>query len=419
MTPEKRTVFLAIENRLLEAVREFFAAHFGSAHSAAVPLVVNEAAQTAALPLRFGRNRSAPPPSATAAAVASSSSTQPPKPVPTVAVAALPPSPSPSGSLFQAFGFRRAASAPPAIAASTPPTTVKEELQCCSGHGSSHAQPTTTIDVDLDMEEEKDEEVRVVKEEAAAPASQQKPKNVFAEFFAFGSAKRPRPEEDSVVAVASAAAAAAPVSANAASASGVAAVSSVAHLALPDPFLVEEEAAVAAAAAPVKRSKTAYIDEQEDDEMPVMMSQDVPPEIVDEEIADEPRSLSSSSSALEFDVERAKALVRRRREAQKNAAGLPRCETPSTFQKEDFGRLEVVGQFNRGFIIARLRGTSDLFIVDQHASNEIFNFETLQKTTTMRVQRLLAPITIEFSPDEEIDVVNNLKVPSFCFCDCF
>lgn len=36
------------------------------------------------------------------------------------------------------------------------------------------------------------------------------------------------------------------------------------------------------------------------------------------------------------------------------------------FNKADFAAMSAVGQFNLGFIIARLRG--DLFIVDQHAA---------------------------------------------------
>lgn len=65
--------------------------------------------------------------------------------------------------------------------------------------------------------------------------------------------------------------------------------------------------------------------------------------------------------------------------------------------KSDFQSMEVLGQFNKGFIVARLRhpkvngrgGTDDLFIVDQHASDEKFNFETLQRTTQIRAQTLI------------------------------
>lgn len=76
--------------------------------------------------------------------------------------------------------------------------------------------------------------------------------------------------------------------------------------------------------------------------------------------------------------------------------------------KKDFSTMEVVGQFNLGFIITRLRhppenstsegeqehlehdsGLDDLFIVDQHASDEKFNFETLQQTTKIASQKLV------------------------------
>ena len=49
--------------------------------------------------------------------------------------------------------------------------------------------------------------------------------------------------------------------------------------------------------------------------------------------------------------------------------------------------MEVVGQFNLGFIIARL--SQDLFIVDQHAADEKYNFETLQRTTRLKPQKLV------------------------------
>ena len=42
------------------------------------------------------------------------------------------------------------------------------------------------------------------------------------------------------------------------------------------------------------------------------------------------------------------------------------------------GHFEIIGQFNLGFIIVRLL-RDDLFIVDQHAADEKFRFETLTK----------------------------------------
>ena len=77
--------------------------------------------------------------------------------------------------------------------------------------------------------------------------------------------------------------------------------------------------------------------------------------------------------------------------------------------KEDFASMQVVGQFNLGFIIARRRTQAsasakgkekateddnedlqdDLFIIDQHASDEKYNFERLQEDTVIQSQRLL------------------------------
>lgn len=62
-----------------------------------------------------------------------------------------------------------------------------------------------------------------------------------------------------------------------------------------------------------------------------------------------------------------------------------------TINKSDFADMEVLGQFNRGFIIARLRRktSDDLYIIDQHASDEKYNFETLQETTVIKAQTLI------------------------------
>lgn len=56
--------------------------------------------------------------------------------------------------------------------------------------------------------------------------------------------------------------------------------------------------------------------------------------------------------------------------------------------KEDFSRFKVIGQFNLGFIIGLLDGY-DLFIIDQHAADEKYNFETLQATTRLDGQKLI------------------------------
>ena len=49
--------------------------------------------------------------------------------------------------------------------------------------------------------------------------------------------------------------------------------------------------------------------------------------------------------------------------------------------------MEIIGQFNLGFIIVKYG--PDLFIVDQHASDEKYNFEDLEKNTVLQSQRLI------------------------------
>ncbi|KAF8500788.1 MutL C terminal dimerization domain-containing protein, partial [Russula emetica] len=82
------------------------------------------------------------------------------------------------------------------------------------------------------------------------------------------------------------------------------------------------------------------------------------------------------------------------------------------------GLMEVVGQFNRGFIITRLSkiggeglsATDDLFVVDQHAADEKYNFETLQATMRLECQRLFTPRVLELTATEELVALENMTV---------
>jgi DNA mismatch repair ATPase MutL len=74
-----------------------------------------------------------------------------------------------------------------------------------------------------------------------------------------------------------------------------------------------------------------------------------------------------------------------------------------TISKDDFGSMEILGQFNLGFVITRRRkdkndesgaAMDDLFIVDQHAADEKYNFETLQQTTRIKSQKLFRCVGI-------------------------
>lgn len=83
-------------------------------------------------------------------------------------------------------------------------------------------------------------------------------------------------------------------------------------------------------------------------------------------------------------------------------------ELETEIQKDMFKEMEVLGQFNLGFIIAKLN--SDLFIVDQHASDEKYNFEDLQKTTKLQTQPLVIPERFELTAIQEMTLIENQKV---------
>ena len=87
--------------------------------------------------------------------------------------------------------------------------------------------------------------------------------------------------------------------------------------------------------------------------------------------------------------------------------------------KSDFSQMQVIGQFNLGFILAVRRspreeedagdrpGDDDLFIIDQHASDEKYNFERLQASTVVQSQRLVHPKQLELTAIEEEIILEN------------
>ncbi|KAL5364162.1 hypothetical protein BJX96DRAFT_168074 [Aspergillus floccosus] len=89
-----------------------------------------------------------------------------------------------------------------------------------------------------------------------------------------------------------------------------------------------------------------------------------------------------------------------------------------TVSKDDFAQMRIIGQFNLGFILAT-RSSRDssnsatstskdeLFIIDQHASDEKFNFERLQAETVVQNQRLVQPKRLDLTAVEEEIVIEN------------
>lgn len=70
--------------------------------------------------------------------------------------------------------------------------------------------------------------------------------------------------------------------------------------------------------------------------------------------------------------------------------------------------MEIIGQFNLGFIIARLN--NDLFIIDQHASDEKFRFEKLNNETRLKTQKLIVPKPMDVSTVNETILIEHKQI---------
>ncbi|CVL01888.1 related to DNA mismatch repair protein PMS1 [Fusarium proliferatum] len=91
-----------------------------------------------------------------------------------------------------------------------------------------------------------------------------------------------------------------------------------------------------------------------------------------------------------------------------------------TIARKDFLKMKIAGQFNMGFIIATRPASTkseedievaqkdELFIIDQHATDEKYNFERLQEIQTVQSQRLVHPKRLELTALEEEIVLQNI-----------
>ena len=76
--------------------------------------------------------------------------------------------------------------------------------------------------------------------------------------------------------------------------------------------------------------------------------------------------------------------------------------------KEMFDNMEILGQFNLGFIITKLK--DDLFLIDQHASDEKYNFEDLKRNSELKSQKLIQPLQLELTAVNESILLENLEI---------
>lgn len=104
----------------------------------------------------------------------------------------------------------------------------------------------------------------------------------------------------------------------------------------------------------------------------------------------------------EIDDERAEAEVKRR------------------ISKQDFEKMKIIGQFNKGFILAYLaddnfagKNLIDLFIIDQHASDEKFLFEKYLNEMKIQSQPLVNPIELQLSPSQSNLVLSHFDMFAF------
>ena len=103
----------------------------------------------------------------------------------------------------------------------------------------------------------------------------------------------------------------------------------------------------------------------------------------------------------------------------------PEARLSLIVSKNDFSGMHIIGQFNLGFILAlrpshspsqngnqtsntpKAAVSDELFIIDQHASDEKINFERLQRTTTLQNQRLVHPKPLALTAIEEEIILEN------------
>ena len=76
--------------------------------------------------------------------------------------------------------------------------------------------------------------------------------------------------------------------------------------------------------------------------------------------------------------------------------------------KEDFAKADIIGQFNLGFLIVKLLD-HDLFIVDQHASDEKYRFEKLCQDSQLLSQKLVCPLELNLDAGKKEILKDHVK----------
>ncbi|KAH6585049.1 hypothetical protein BASA61_007121 [Batrachochytrium salamandrivorans] len=114
-----------------------------------------------------------------------------------------------------------------------------------------------------------------------------------------------------------------------------------------------------------------------------------------------PVDLSRMRSRFESRAIRSRTSSRSRQVSLDN-----KLSVPTFVCKSDFASMDIIGQFNLGFILV-LHGNM-LFIVDQHASDEKYRYETLQRVAITTSQPLVQKIPLSLTPQQECLVLERM-----------
>lgn len=80
--------------------------------------------------------------------------------------------------------------------------------------------------------------------------------------------------------------------------------------------------------------------------------------------------------------------------------------------KQDFANMKIIGQFNLGFILVTMNDSKNLFIIDQHASDEKYNYEKYLESINFEKnnQKLIVPRPLELNVIDEMICYENRDI---------
>lgn len=82
-------------------------------------------------------------------------------------------------------------------------------------------------------------------------------------------------------------------------------------------------------------------------------------------------------------------------------------ELKFNLNKSSFENMQVIGQFNKGFIISKLN--EHIFIIDQHATNERANYEDQLEQSPLIKQPMVYPKPLYLNSIQENAIMNNVE----------